>query len=169
MAHSAPAVLLDVDGVLNPLRRSHGYRRHRASPVGMLLKLWLNPEHGRLLTELITDTGAELVWATYWRDHANRWIAPRVGLPKLRYVPIEPYPKGTELDRPSLGAWKARCVAAWAGARPFVWFEDEPDAAASLAALSDLGPYLVVQVDPEVGLTSGHVRTARDWLAALGG
>jgi hypothetical protein len=167
MAHSAAAVLLDVDGVLNPVRRVAGYRRHRAFPVGMVLKLWLNPEHGRMLRELIADTGAELVWATYWRDHANRWIAPRVGLPNLRYVPIPPYPRDAHRDRPTLGGWKARYVAAWAGARPFVWFEDEPDVTASLAALTDLGPHLVVPVDPVFGLTADHVAMARIWLSRL--
>jgi hypothetical protein len=166
VSHSAAAVLLDVDGVLNPARRTRGYRRHRAFPIGVALKLWLNPEHGPMLRELIADTGAELVWATYWRDHANKWISPRVGLPSLRYVPIPPYPRDAA-GRPTLGGWKARHVAAWAGTRPFVWFEDEPDAADSLAASPNLGPYLVVPVDSVVGLTADHVAMARDWLSGI--
>jgi hypothetical protein len=167
MPQSAAAVLLDVDGVLNPGRRTPGYRRHRAFPVGIVLKLWLNPDHGPMLRELIADTGAELVWATYWRAHANDWISPRVGLPNLRYVPIPPYPRGDAgPDRPTLGGWKARHVAAWARTRPFVWFEDEPDVPDSLAALPDLGPHLVVPVDPVVGLTATHIALARDWLSS---
>jgi hypothetical protein len=71
------------------------------------------------------------------------------------------------LDRPTLGGWKAHYVAAWAGTRPFVWFEDEPDVAAFLAALPDLGPHLVVQVDPVTGLTEDHIEQARVWLQAL--
>jgi hypothetical protein len=169
MGHCAAAVLLDVDGVLNPVRRSPGYRRHRAFPVGLFLKLWLNPDHGRMLRELIADTGAELVWASFWRDHANRWIAPRVGLPSLAYVPIPPYPKAADPDRPTPGGWKAGSVAAWAGTRPFVWFEDEPDVAGSLALHTDLGPHLVVRVDPALGLTGGHIDAARGWLAGLAG
>jgi hypothetical protein len=167
MAHTAAAVLLDVDGVLNPARRAPGFRRHQAFPVGMVLKLWLNPDHGRMLRELTTETGAELVWATYWRDHANQWIAPRVGLPSLRFVPIPPYPNADDGAGPTLGGWKARSVAAWAGPRPFVWFEDEPDVANSLAALTDIGPHLVVRVDPAVGLTAKHIGMARDWLSRL--
>jgi hypothetical protein len=41
-----------------------------------------------MLTELAEVAGAELVWASYWRNRANTWVAPRVGLPSLRFAPI---------------------------------------------------------------------------------
>ena len=86
-----PLVLVDVDGVLNPAR-SHalGYRRHWVFPAGLAHRLLLNPSHGPMLTELAEAAGAELVWASYWRNRANTWVAPRVGLPSLRFVPIPP-------------------------------------------------------------------------------
>src|SRR5262249_55433647 len=74
-----PLVLVDVDGVLNPAR-SHalGYRRHWVFPAGLAHRLLLNPSHGPMLTELAEAAGAELVWASYWRNRANTWVAPRV-------------------------------------------------------------------------------------------
>src|SRR5262245_38926085 len=110
---TGPMVLVDVDGVLNPLEPPHaGFVRHRACPHGVAYQLWLNADHGRLLRALADDTGAQLVWATYWRDQANEWISPRVGLPALPHVPIPQY--AGQADGLSLGAWKARHVAAWA-------------------------------------------------------
>ena len=162
-----PLVLVDVDGVLNPAR-SHapGYRGQWVFPGGLAHRLLLNPSHGPLLTELAEVAGAELVWASYWRNRANTWVAPRVGLPPLRFVPI-PRRWRSRTDRSSLGSWKARHVAAWAGHRPFVWFEDDADAVSRLAGQPGLGRHLVVKVDPVIGLTEAHVEQARTWLDDL--
>lgn len=158
----APLVLLDVDGVLNPLHRSPGYQRYRATPDGAFYRVLLNPVHGPLLARVAEATGAELVWASFWKGAANDWIGPRIGLPPLRHVPIPPLAPGH-----TPGVWKARHVGPWVGGRPFVWLEDEPDVADTLAVQPGLGPYLVVQVNPWTGLTEQHVEQARRWLDAL--
>jgi len=163
---SGPLVLVDVDGVLNPAR-SHapGYRGQWVFPGGLAHRLLLNPSHGPMLTELAERADAELVWASYWRNRANTWVAPRVGLPSLRFVPI---PRRWRLHAgSSTGSWKARHVAAWVGQRPFVWFEDDADAVASLATHPGLGRHLMVKVEPVIGLTTSHVEQARAWLDDL--
>lgn len=160
-----PFVLVDVDGVLNPFRRpDKTFHRHRASPDGQTFNLWLTVRHGRMLRDLAAETGAGLVWASYWCDQANEWIAPRVGLPQMPFVPIPPRPHDTGL---SLGGWKVRHVVDWAAGRPFVWFEDEPDATDLLNAEPGRGPCLLVPVDPMCGLTPDDVDQARTWLEAL--
>lgn len=161
-----PLVLVDVDGVLHPVR-SHalGYRPYWVFPAGVAHRLLLNPSHGPMLTGLAEAAGAELVWASYWRDRANTWVGPRVGLPSLRFVPIPP--RSRSHTRPSLGGWKACHVAAWVGPRPFVWFEDDPDAISRVAGQPGLGQHLVVKVDPVTGLTGSHVEQARAWLNDL--
>jgi len=89
MEQLAPLILVDVDGVLNPDKPgAGGYRRHWVFPYGVAHRLLLDPGHGRMLSELAEAAGAELVWASYWRNRANTWIAPRIGLPSLRFVPI---------------------------------------------------------------------------------
>ncbi|WP_119730007.1 HAD domain-containing protein [Thermomonospora amylolytica] len=162
-----PLVLLDVDGVLNPFGGPPGgFREVRVAPDGVHLTLWLNRAHGPRLVELAESTGSELAWASYWCDRANEWVAPRIGLPELPYVPIPPYPGHP--DGVSLGAWKVRHVAEWVGDRPFVWFEDEPDAAERLLDHLAEGTHLLVSVDPDEGLTDFHLERARAWLSALG-
>jgi hypothetical protein len=173
-----PLVLVDVDGVVNPTYKRvppggktchppycacHRHViRHRAYPDGMKYTLLLNPAHGRQLQALAREYDAELVWATYWGDHANHWVAPKLGLPRLPFVPIPRCQEGT------LGDWKARHVARWAAGRPFVWFDDEPDIPAALAGLDGVGPHLVVTVDDRAGLTDDHFRRAREWLMSAG-
>ncbi len=166
MEPSMPLVLVDVDGVLNPAR-SHalGYRRHWVFPGGVAHRLLLNPSHGRMLTELAEAAGAELVWASYWQNRANTWIAPRVGLPSLRFVPI-PASWGPRAGS-SPGRWKACHVAAWIGQTPFVWLEDDLNVPGCLAGQPSLGRHLVVGVDPAIGLTHHHVEQARAWLEDL--
>jgi hypothetical protein len=161
-----PLVLVDVDGVLNPARsQAPGYRRQWVFPGGLARRLLLNPSHGPMLAELAEVADAELVWATYWRNRANTWVAPRVGLPTLRFVPIPRCwrpPAGS-----SLGIWKASHVAAWVGLTSFVWFEDDASAVSHLARQEGLGRHLVVKVDPVIGLTDSHVERARAWLNDL--
>jgi hypothetical protein len=162
-----PLILLDVDGVLNPAgAHVAGYRRQWVFPNGIAHRLQLNSEHGPMLTDMADATDAELVWASYWRARANTWIAPRIGLPALRFIPI---PTRIRLSSkpPSPGPWKARHAAAWAGRTPFVWFEDDTQVAGCLAREPGLGKHLVVQVDPAVGLTGQHVAQARVWLDDL--
>jgi hypothetical protein len=167
MGSVTPLILLDVDGVLNPAEtRAGGYRRHWVFPRGIVHRLALNSEHGPMLTVMADATGAELVWASYWRARANTWIAPRIGLPALRFIP---FPTRIRLltKPPAPGPWKARHVAAWVGRAPFVWFDDDTHVAGCLAREPGLGRHLVVHVDPTVGLTDRHVAHARAWLDDL--
>jgi Swiss Army Knife RNA repair-like protein len=166
MQPPTPLILVDVDGVLNPARAdAGGYRRHWVFPHGLAHRLLLNPSHGQMLTELAEAAGAELVWASYWQNQANTWIAPRVGLPSLRFVPI-PAPWRPRA-RSSLGQWKARHVAAWIGQTPFVWLEDDPGVPRQLAQQPGLERHLVVAIDPAIGLTHHHIAQARKWLDDL--
>ena len=166
MEQRAPLILVDVDGVLNPGQPvADGYRRRWAFPKGVPHRLLLNPMHGQMLKELAESANAELAWASYWRNRANTWIAPRVGLPSIRNAPI---PSRWRLRaRWSLAEWKAIHVAAWAGQTPFVWFEDDPGVPRYLAHQPGLGPHLVVTVDQATGLTRHHIELARAWLQDL--
>jgi hypothetical protein len=163
-----PAVLLDVDGVLNPDRWQHGFRSHQVVVDFSTYEVRLNPEHGEWLKALTEDFGAELLWASFWNEDANDHIGPRLGLPRLPVVEIDE----TILEIPGAlstreAEWKSACVASWADLRPFVWFDDAEGLEEKVLLHPQIGRHLIVPVDGRRGLTWEHVETARKWLTEV--
>ncbi|MEO3812659.1 HAD domain-containing protein [Sphaerisporangium sp. B11E5] len=163
-----PLVLLDVDGVLNPARRpTLRHRRHDVTLDGRTYRVLLNARHGRKLLALADAGGADLVWATTWEDHANTEIGPRVGLPPLPVIRVTGDPGSRAGEH-----FKTRHVAEYVAGRPFVWFDDSLGIA-DWEYLKDhpgVGDFLLVEVDPEMGLTDRDLSHAGEWLSgrALG-
>lgn len=158
-----PLVLLDVDGVLNPARRTTlRHRRHDIVLDGRTFRVLLSARQGRGLLALAEATGAELVWATTWEDHANTEIGPRLGLPPLPVIAVNGDPGSRAGEH-----FKTRHVAEYVAGRPFVWFDDSLGIA-DWEYLKDhpgVGDFLLVEVDPQDGLTDGAMAHAGEWLA----
>jgi hypothetical protein len=161
-----PLILVDVDGVLNPLGPpSTDFRRYRCPLGGEVYTVHLNRRHGTRLLELALRTGAELVWATTWEEHANEWIAPRIGLPRLPVIPVGAVAGTTRGEM-----FKTPNVAEYVAGRPFVWFDDMVYAAddAYLRDHPGVGDFLLVQVEPRQGLDQRHLDLAAEWLTLSG-
>ncbi|MFI9024730.1 hypothetical protein [Streptomyces sp. NPDC053560] len=168
MTDSRPLLLLDVDGPLNPwlapeTRRATGYATHRMRPPGWEpprdpLLVRLNPTHGPALLAL----GCELVWATTWKDAANTWIGPVLGLPPLPYLD---WPDGHHADSSGVH-WKTRHLVRSVAGRPFIWVDDEigrPDR--RWVAHHHTGPALLYRVDAAVGLLPEDFDALAAWAA----
>ncbi|MFP8886772.1 hypothetical protein [Streptomyces mangrovi] len=173
-----PLLFLDVDGPLNPYaakpeRRPDGYTTLRVPRNGTHedntglssrrrpLRVWLNPEHGRVLLRL----GFELCWATTWMDDANRWIAPVLGLPELPFVDF-----GDALlqERPDGVHWKTGPLVDYAGGRPFAWVDDEQsELDQTYVAARHQGPRLLHHVNPRIGLRENDFRALADYARSL--
>ncbi|MEY9958806.1 hypothetical protein [Streptacidiphilus sp. MAP5-52] len=181
---TAPLLLLDVDGPLNPYaakphQRPGGYETHRwmtprweaaerrrLSEEGQPnkrpkpLRVWLNPGHGALLAELPVD----LVWATTWEEEANTYVSPVLGLPELPFI-AWPSPRSA----PAGGVfWKTPSVVEWAVGRPFCWLDDDvTEADADWVAANHAGAALLRRIDPSVGLLPDDISAVAEWAAAL--
>jgi hypothetical protein len=156
-----PALLLDVDGVLNPFdapERPAGYAEYRYQPGLMWgpkgLRVWLNPRHGPMLRAFAERHGLELVWATTWEQQANEWIAPRIGLPAL---PVIRFGGGAMVKRPR--------VQEWAGDLPLAWIDDMFTALDYAWAHERGAPTLLVPVAPHVGLRDSDLKPIAEWAA----
>jgi hypothetical protein len=179
-----PALLVDVDGPLNPYaakphQRPDGYMTHRlltprweaaerrrlaewgrpgkrAKP----LRVWLNPSHGTALIDLPFD----LVWATTWEQEANDFLAPVLGLPSLPVIAwLDPRPD------PAAGVfWKTPQIVSWAQGRAFAWIDDEiTDADRAWVRDYHDAPALLHRVDPRVGLTAADFALLAQWAEGL--
>jgi hypothetical protein len=160
-----PLLLLDVDGVLNPLgKRTRGHRRYDLTLDEETYTVFLDRRHGAKLLALAAETGAELVWATTWEHWANEWIGPRIGLPRLPVIEL-----GDDSPVTHGEMFKTPYVADYVRHRPFVWFDDALWAADQryLEAHPNVGDFLLVEVDQRLGLTDGHLDLAREWLTGL--
>lgn len=169
-----PAILLDVDGPLNPFvdceqPRAAGYRAHLLRPkifpgrAATNRTVWLDPAHGRLLLDLAAQTGADLVWATLWEHEANRLLSGLLGLPELEVICFE----GTAFQHSDGHHAKLAGIDKWAGTRPLVWFDDQfqpRDQGWATARSAATAPTRIIPIDPSIGLGPQDLGEARDFL-----
>ncbi|MFI5755753.1 HAD domain-containing protein [Streptomyces sp. NPDC051569] len=165
-----PLLLIDIDGPLNPYEAlagptPEGYTKHRTRPSGWTwpepLPVLLNPGHGAELLALADRY--DLVWATTWKDDANEWIGPRLGLPELPYID---WPR-TRGKAPRGTFWKTRYVLEYAAGRPFAWIDDEITAYdRDWVEQRHLAAALLLRVDPGIGLIRPDFEALAEWAAA---
>ena len=139
-----PLLLLDVDGVLNPLalRPPPGFSVQWIDGY----EVALSGKHREWLGELVRSF--ELVWATTWEDSANESIGPLLGLPELPVVRFSGERTGD--------TWKLEAVRSAVGDRPLVWIDDELFLDAYEWAQGRDAPTLLIRPSSSVGMTASH-------------
>ena len=153
MSIKSNLILIDVDGVLNPVRPSKDHVTYEINGF----TVHLNPNHGSWLLDLADKTDSELVWCTMWGAQAPVHIAPKVGLPELPFIQVKPWKFSS-----SVGADKAYSAKKYADGRKFAALEDEWD---FQHHLYESNGYQVI-VDYVDGLQRSHIQQAENYLLA---
>lgn len=179
-----PILAIDIDGPLNPFSgspkrlRAGGFRQVVWSDAVTYRpgsrwvphsKLWLNPNHGKLLREFSVRHDVELVWASLWEHNAVTVVGRFLGMPRLPWVDFHGHRSGSEV-------WKWDAMAEFAAGRPLAWLDDafgEPRKArqrtrSGWAAARRGLPTLCHRVDPAVGLTGSDLEVVASWLRTAG-
>lgn len=170
-----PYLLLDIDGVLIPFpakdRSIPAHTRHQVRMTGRAdpVRVWLNHQHGRLITDAIATGVIRPVWCTSWRSDAPGVIGPLLGVQPFEYIELPRLPITS--SHPEGYLWKRDHVETWLGPAPVVWIDDDftPADHRWAADRTAVGcPTLLIQPDPYVGLQPEHIAAALEWAAGIG-
>jgi hypothetical protein len=104
----------------------------------------------------------ELVWASGWEERANEHLPHLLGLP--RELPFLRFARAVERSN---AHWKLEAIDAYAGDRPLAWIDDALNHACDEWARARAAPTLLVQTDPEHGLTELEATQLASWARAL--
>ena len=124
----APGTFHDVDGMEHCIGRSAGERLGRLAPR------------------------FELVWATGWKEKANRY------LPRLLRLEASELPSLTFRNPPRVEAdWKLEAIDEYAGDRPAAWIDDALTERCERWARERPAPTLLIRSEPATGISEEHV------------
>lgn len=156
-----PALLLDVDGVINAYPQQFDPRPPYTVHDDINgYKITSHPSWGPWLRELVAPEGPfELVWATTWEDLALEWIAPIYDLPTDGEVVHGFSDAGWRYRGPT---HKLPAMIDWWEAnpdRPSVWLDDciYQDAEDYMNERDADVPTKFLRIHPDLGLTIDNV------------
>jgi hypothetical protein len=170
-AHEPPLLMVDIDGVISLFggweraglgRPGEGGERRLAGSFHSIdgTPHFLSSTAAAHLLDL--SSMFELVWASGWEERANEHLPHLLGLPAdLPFLRFE-----RAVGR-SNAHWKLEAIGAFARERPLAWIDDAFNDACHEWARKRTAPTLLVQTDPQRGLTSSETRQLADWARAL--
>jgi hypothetical protein len=167
-----PLLMVDIDGVISLFgcfRSSTLPAPHREDLDGSFHTIdgiphFLSRAAAGHLLLLARDF--DLVWCSGWEEKAEEYL-PRLlglpaGLPFLRFAP------GVGGRRLTNAHWKLDAITAHAGGRPLAWIDDAFNPACHAWALQRPAPTLLVQTEPEQGLTAQEAQRLAEWAQERG-
>jgi hypothetical protein len=185
---SRPLLLVDIDGVLSLFGVQAGGRPRLAEAGGDARDGSFHSIEG--IPHFLSSTAAahllslselfELVWASGWEERANEHLPQLLGLPAG--LPFLRFARGGGAGvagaggataaaaagsaagpQTTLAHWKLESIDAYAGERPLAWIDDAFNPACHRWAAVRPWPTLLVQTDPERGLTAREAGILEAW------
>jgi len=164
-----PLLMMDIDGVISLFGAGHPGAWQRGvvqidGPAGSFHSIegiphFLSAVAAAHLLELVSVY--ELVWASGWEERANEHLPHLLGLPARPFLRFE-----RSVGRAN-AHWKLDAIDAYAGGRPLAWVDDALNDACHEWAGARPAPTLLVQTDPQRGLTEREASLLARWAASL--
>ncbi len=104
----------------------------------------------------------ELAWCSGWEEKANEHLPHLLGLP-----PALPFLRFERSVGRTNAHWKLDAIDEFAGERALAWIDDALNAACHEWAAARSAPTLLVQTEPEHGLTEREAVLLSGWAAEL--
>ncbi len=161
-----PLLLIDIDGVISlfggtgPAAGSPFAERTGSFHSIDGMPHFLSATAAAHLLEL--QRHFELVWCSGWEEKANEHLPHLLGLP-----PSLPFLRFERSVGRANAHWKLAAIDEFAGERALAWIDDALNAACHEWAQARPAPTLLVQTDPEHGLTEREAAALAEWADGL--
>jgi HAD domain in Swiss Army Knife RNA repair proteins len=161
-----PLLMVDIDGVISLFGFSgpppwEECSMHTIDGIPHFLS---RPAAGHLVT---LAGHFDLVWASGWEEKADEYLPTLLGLPKgLPFLTFERRVGGL---RSGNAHWKLGAIEEHAGTRALAWIDDSLDEGCHAWARERSAATLLVQTEPERGLTAREASVLADWAGGVTG
>lgn len=159
-----PLLMVDIDGVISLFGAFSSERRGGAvegsfhAIEGIPHFLSATAAAHLLALEPLFD----LVWASGWEERADEHLPHLLGLPKAL-----PFLRFSRAVGRANAHWKLDAIGTYAAGRPLAWIDDAFNPDCHLWAEERPAPTLLVQTNPELGLTTAEAQRLEEWARAL--
>jgi HAD domain in Swiss Army Knife RNA repair proteins len=165
---STPLLMVDIDGVISLFGAPIGTSLRGPAVEGSFHSIegiphFLSSTAAAHL--LVLADHFELVWASGWEERADEHLPHLLGLP--RALPFLRFGHRASAGGVTHGHWKLEAIDAYARGRPLAWLDDALSPACHEWAAARPAPTLLVQTDPEQGLTTREAQVLARWAEGL--
>ncbi len=170
--HERPLLMVDIDGVISLFGgvQPRGYSERVADSASGQLDVSFHSIDGT--PHFLSSTAAahllalapafELVWASGWEERANEHLPHLLGLP-----PELPFLRFDRAVGRANAHWKLDAIEAYARGRALAWIDDALSPACHEWADARAAPTLLVQTQPDRGLTADEAGQLAEWARGL--
>lgn len=162
---SRPLLMVDIDGVISLFARPDASWADRRPSEGSFHSIEGIPHFLSSIAAahlLALNASFELVWASGWEEKAEEYLPHLLDLP--RGLPFLRFERSVGKSN---AHWKLDAIEAHAAGRPLAWIDDALNDDCHEWAEWRGAPTLLVQTEPEHGLTSREAQQLKLWAREL--